>query len=176
MLRDEIINDLRSFRVFRNEDMLTFNIDDRLYLVRDARWLKTILIIDREQDNKVIYYNSLLADYPNISNVLDYLIEAYNLDEYYKKPREYMEEMFNLLKGQMKEGYIITRNPDDKLVTYLASRNVKLYFDSRGKLALIRLLSKDEFFNPNSILNGAAVTIYIDEALVLSTDLKNLIK
>ena len=174
--RDDTINDLRSFKAFCDVGMVTFNIDERLYVIKEVRGLKTILIIDTMQDNKIIYFDNSLSYNTSLSGVFSYLVEAYSLDNHYKEPREYMEGVFDLLKGQSPEGYIVTRNPDDKIVTYLASRNLKLYFDNEGKLTLLKLLSRDEFFNPNNILNGARVTIYLKGALAVSTSMENLLK
>ena len=174
--RDETISDLRSFKAFCDEGMVTFNIDEGLYVVKEGKRLKTILIIDTMRDNKIIYFNNSLADDISLSGIFSYLIEAYTLDNHYKEPREYIEGALDLLKGQSLEGYIITRNPDDKIVTYLASRNLKLYFDNKGKLTLLKLLGRDEFFDPNNILNGAIVTIYLRGALAISTSMENLLK
>ncbi|WXG60248.1 hypothetical protein VB002_00605 [Campylobacter concisus] len=106
--RSEIIDRLKSFKDFDTyTNIEAFNTDVGLYVVKSCVWHKTMLIIDRVQDNKVIYLDNriLCAD---MGTFLKVLAEAYNLDRDFRERKEYIEGAIDLLRGQQEVlGYIV---------------------------------------------------------------------
>lgn len=174
--RSEIIEGLKGFKDFDTyTNIEAFNTDVGLYVVKSCVWHKTMLIIDRAQDNKVIYLDNrvLCAD---MRTFLKVLAEAYNLDRDFKEPKEYIEGVIDLLRGQQEAlGYIIGGDRDSRYA-YLAARAIRVFFNNKRELTLIKLANRNVFFNPNSFLESANITLYLRGSLDFSTDLKNLIK
>lgn len=174
--RSEIIDRLKSFEdidIYGN--IGAFNTDVGLYVVKAYKWSKTMLIIDRTQNNKVIYFDNrvLCAD---MVAFLKILAEAYNLDRDFKEPKEYIEGVIDLLRGQQEAiGYIIGGERDSR-AAYLSSKTIRVFFNNKGELALIKLAAINEFFNPNSFLESARITLYLRGSLAFSTNLSNLLK
>ena len=174
--RSEIIDRLKSFKDFDTyTNIEAFNTDVGLYVVKSCVWHKTMLIIDRVQDNKVIYLDNriLCAD---MGTFLKVLAEAYNLDRDFREHKEYIEGVIDLLRGQQEAlGYMIGGERDSR-DAYLAARAIRVFFNNKRELTLIKLANRNVFFNPNSFLESANITLYLRGSLDFSTDLKNLIK
>ena len=174
--RSEIIDRLKSFKdIDTYNDIEAFNTEVGLYVVKAYKWHKTMLIIDRAQDNKVIYLDNrvLCAD---MRTFLKVLAEAYNLDRDFKEPKEYIGGVIDLLRGQQEAlGYMIGGERDSR-AAYLASRTIRVFFNNNGKLTLIKLADRDIFLNPNSFLESAKITLYLKGSLAFSTNLGNLTK
>lgn len=175
--RSEIIDRLKSFKDFDTyTNIEAFNTDVELYVVRSHTWHKTMLIIDRAQDNKVIYLDNrvLCAD---MGTFLKVLAEAYNLDRDFRERKEYIEGVIDLLRGQQEAlGYMIGGERDSR-DAYLAGRTIRVFFNNKGELTLIKLANRNAFFNPNSFfLESARITLYLKGSFAFSTSLSNLIK
>ena len=175
--RSEIIEGLKGFKDFDTyTNIKAFNTDVGLYVVKSYVRHKTMLIIDRVQDNKVIYLDNriLCAD---MGTFLKVLAEAYNLDRDFRERKEYIEGVIDLLRGQQEAlGYMIGGERDSR-DAYLAGRTIRVFFNNKKELTLIKLANRDIFFNPNSFfLESANITLYLRGSLDFSTDLKNLIK
>lgn len=175
--RSEIIEGLKSFKDINTYDNLeAFNTDVGLYVAKSCIWHKTMLIIDRAQDNKVIYLDNrvLCAD---MRAFLKVLAEAYNLDRDFKEHKEYMEGVLNLLRGQQEAlGYMIGGERDSRNA-YLSGRTIRVFFNNKRELTLIKLANRNIFFNPNSFfLESARITLYLKGSLAFSTSLSNLTK
>ena len=175
--RSEIIEGLKGFKDFDTyTNIEAFNTDVGLYVVKSCVWHKTMLIIDRVQDNKVIYLDNriLCAD---MGTFLKVLAEAYNLDRDFRERKEYIEGVIDLLRGQQEAlGYMIGGERDSRNAS-LAGRTIRVFFNNKGELTLIKLANRDTFFNPNSFfLESARITLYLKGSLAFSTSLSNLIK
>lgn len=175
--RSEIIEGLKSFKDFDTyTNIEAFNTDVGLYVVKSCVWHKTMLIIDRVQDNKVIYLDNrvLCAD---MRAFLKVLAEAYNLDRDFREHKEYIEGVIDLLRGQQEAlGYMIGGERDSR-DAYLAGRTIRVFFNNKRELTLIKLANRNVFFNPNSFfLESARITLYLKGSLAFSTSLSNLIK
>ena len=175
--RSEIIEGLKGFKDFDTyTNIEAFNTDVGLYVVKSCVWHKTMLIIDRVQDNKAIYLDNriLCAD---MGTFLKVLAEAYNLDRDFREHKEYIEGVIDLLRGQQEAlGYMIGGERDSR-DAYLAGRTIRVFFNNKRELTLIKLANRDVFFNPNSFfLESARITLYLKGSLAFSTSLSNLIK
>lgn len=174
--RSEIIDRLKSFRdIDNNIDTSAYNTCFGLYVVKANKWHKTMLVIDRIHDNKVIYFDNR-ANNSNVATFLEDLVEAYSLDRDFKEPKEYIEGALDLLRGQPEASGYIIGDENDSMATYLASRTIRVFFNNKGELALIKLATRNEFFNPNSFLESARITLYLRGSLGFTTNLSNLIK
>ena len=175
--RSEIIEGLKGFKDFDTyANIEAFNTDVGLYVVKSCVWHKTMLIIDRVQDNKVIYLDNrvLCAD---MGTFLKVLAEAYNLDRDFRERKEYIEGVIDLLRGQQEVlGYIVGGERDSRDAS-LAGRTIRAFFNNKRELTLIKLANRDVFFNPNSFfLESARITLYLKGSLAFSTSLSNLTK
>ena len=174
--RSEITDKLKSFKdIDTYINIEAFNTDVGLYVVKSYMWRKTMLIIDRAQDNKVIYLDNrvLCAD---MRTFLKVLADAYNLDRDFKEPKEYLKGVIDLLRGQQEAlGYMIGGERDSS-AAYLAGRTIRVFFNNKGELTLIKLANRDIFLNPNSFLESARITLYLKGRLGFTTNLGNLIK
>lgn len=175
--RSEIIEGLKGFKDFDTyTNIEAFNTHVGLYVVKSCVWHKTMLIIDRVQDNKVIYLDNriLCAD---MGTFLKVLAEAYNLDRDFREHKEYIEGVIDLLRGQQEAlGYMIGGERDSR-DAYLAGRTIRVFFNNKRELTLIKLANRDVFFNPNSFfLESARITLYLKGSLAFSTSLSNLTK
>ena len=175
--RSEIIEGLKGFKDFDTyTNIEAFNTDVGLYVVKSCVWHKTMLIIDRVQDNKAIYLDNriLCAD---MGTFLKVLAEAYNLDRDFREHKEYIEGVIDLLRGQQEAlGYMIGGERDSR-DAYLAGRTIRVFFNNKRELTLIKLANRDVFFNPNSFfLESARITLYLKGSLAFSTSLSNLTK
>ena len=104
--RSEIIDRLKSFKdIGTNTDTVAYNTHVGLYVVKVHKWAEPTLIIDRIQDNKVIYFDNRASN-NNVAAFLEDLAEAYNLNRDFKEPKEYAEGLINILKGQRLENLI----------------------------------------------------------------------
>ena len=174
--RSETINRLKRFKdIDNNADIKAFNTYIGLYVVKAHKWSKTMLIIDRTQNNKVIYFDNRASN-TNVVAFLEDLAEAYNLDRDFKEPKEYIEGVLDLLRGQQEASGYIIGDEDDSMATYLASRAIRVFFNNKGELALIKLAARNEFFNPNSFLESTRISLYLRGSLGFTTNLSNLIK
>lgn len=175
--RSEIIEGLKGFKDFDTyTNIEAFNTDVGLYVVKSCVWHKTMLIIDRVQDNKVIYLDNRILC-ANMWTFLKVLAEAYNLDRDFRERKEYIKGVIDLLRGQQEAlGYIIGGERDSR-DAYLAGRTIRVFFNNKRELTLIKLANRDVFFNPNSFfLESARITLYLRGSLAFSTSLSNLIK
>ena len=175
--RSEIIDRLKSFKDFDTyTNIEAFNTDVGLYVVKSCVWHKTMLIIDRVQDNKVIYLDNrvLCAD---MRAFLKVLAEAYNLDRDFREHKEYIEGVIDLLRGQQEAlGYMIGGERDSR-DAYLAGRTIRVFFNNKRELTLIKLANRDVFLILIAFfLESARITLYLKGSLAFSTSLSNLTK
>ena len=64
----------------------------------------------------------------------------------------------------------------DSRDAYLAGRTIRVFFNNKKVLTLIKLANRDVFLNPNSFLESARITLYLKGSLAFSTNLGNLTK
>lgn len=103
-------------------------------------------------------------------------LEAYNLDRDFRERKEYKEGVIDLLRGQQEAlGYMIGGERDSR-DAYLAGRTIRVFFNNKKVLTLIKLANRDVFLNPNSFLESARITLYLKGSLAFSTNLGNLTK
>ena len=94
-----------------------------------------------------------------------------------REHKEYIEGVTDLLRGQQEAlGYMIGGERDSR-DAYLAGRTIRVFFNNKRELTLIKLANRDVFFNPNSFfLESARITLYLKGSLAFSTSLSNLTK
>lgn len=108
--RSEIIDRLKSFKdIDTYTNIEAFNTDVELYVVRSHTWHKTILIIDRAQDNKVIYLDNReltlikLANRDVFFNPNSFFLESARITLYLKGSLAFSTSLSNLTKQEVSQ-------------------------------------------------------------------------